>query len=161
MPGTRPAEHKSVTKAILLSLLSIFEVTFDILSLLAALLGGFSRENIHTRNTSITASSMPEEVDRLVTQVTANEEPGKRPIGVTHIAICLSILGIFEFGFGSLALVTSLLGHFILPLSSAAAGGATGVYYILIGLVKLFFAWGGVMATPALGFLGNCIYHCC
>jgi hypothetical protein len=142
MPSTPPAERESVAKALLLSLLSIFEVTFDILSLLAALLGGFSRENIPTRNTSITASSMPEEGDRLTPLVAANETPDRRPIGVTLITIFLAILGIFEFGFGSLALVTSLLGHFILPLSSAAAGGATGVYYILIGLVKLFFAWG-------------------
>ena len=141
-PSTPPEERESVAKALLLSLLSIFEVTFDILSLLAALLGGFSRENIHPGNTSITASNMPEDVDRLISQGAVNEGPDKRPTGVTLIAVLLGILGIFEFGFGSLALITSLLGHFILPLSSAAAGGATGVYYMLIGLVKLFFVWG-------------------
>jgi hypothetical protein len=142
VPSTQPEERESITKAILLSVLSIFEVTFDILSLLAALLGGFSSENIHARNTSITASDTPEEVDGLVPQLAVREESDRRPIAVTLIAVFLAILGIFEFGFGSLALVTSLLGHFILPLSSAAAGGATGAYYILIGLVKLFFAWG-------------------
>jgi hypothetical protein len=137
-----PVERESITKAILLSLLSIFEVTFDVLSLLAAILGGFSRENIHAKNMDVTTSVTTEKVDLVVPQVVVNEVLGQRPIGVTIIAVLLSILGIFEFGFGSLALLTSLLGHFIFPLSSAAAGGATGVYYILIGLVKLLFVWG-------------------
>jgi uncharacterized membrane protein (DUF2068 family) len=141
-PGTQPARRESTIQAILLGLLSIFEVTFDILSLMAALLGGFSRENVNPRNTSITTSITPEETDWVAPQVAVNEAPGKRPIGVTLITVLLGILGILEFGFGSLALVTSLLGHFIVPLSSVAVGGATGVYYILVGLVKLFFVWG-------------------
>lgn len=137
-----PVERENITKAILLSLLSIFEVTFDILSLLAALLGGFSRENINAKNTNVTTSVTEEKADLIVPPVVVKEATGKRPVGVTIIAVLLGILGIFEFGFGSLALLTSLLGLFILPLSSAAAGGATGVYYALIGLVKLFFVWG-------------------
>ena len=38
--------------------------------------------------------------------------------------------------------MTSLLGSFVLPLRSAVVGAALGVYFLLVGLVKLFFAWG-------------------
>jgi len=138
-----PMEHEKLTKPILLSVLSIFEVTFDILSLVAALLGGFLRENSKGKNTDVTAGVVSEEVDTSAPQLIINETLARRPIGVILISIFLGLLGIFDFGFGLLTLITSLVGHLIiLPLSSAAAGGAIGVYYMLAGLVKLFFVWG-------------------
>jgi hypothetical protein len=131
--------------AVLLGLLSVFEVTFDMLSLVAALLGGIARDAGTTgiAQEAITAPGVPTGVPpQLNVQNAVHEVPASRPVGVTIISILLDLLGIFEVGFGALALLTSLLGSFVVPLHSPAAGAALGSYYLLTGLVKLFFAWG-------------------
>lgn len=142
---TRPGGRASPFNAFLLGLLSLFEVTFDILSLVAAILGGVARDAESTSSTrgmstapGITTGVPPQ----LAVQNVANETPAGRPVGITMIGILLGLLGLFELGFGVLALVTSLLGSFVVPLHSPAAGAALGAYYLLVGLVKLFFAWG-------------------
>jgi len=112
------------------------------LSLVASLLGGIGRAAENTTSTSSSPMILTEEPHHLAPHVEVNERPAKRPIGITIIAILLGVLGIFEFGLGALALVTSLLDRFVLPLNSPAAGAAIGVYYMIIGLVKLFFVWG-------------------
>lgn len=141
----RPGGRASTFSAVLLGLLSIFEVTFDMLSLVAAILGGIARAADSTSDTR-GASNAPEVATgvphQLASQSAAIETPGRRPVGVTIIAILLGLLGIFEFGFGLLALVTSVLGIFVVSLRSPAVGAALGVYYLLVGLVKLFFMWG-------------------
>ena len=135
----RSLGRTSYVNAVLLGLLSIFEVAFDVLSLVAAILGGVARD---AGNTSSTPGVATRENQQLVPQTVLNETPARRPVGITIIAILLGLLGIFELGFGLLALVTSVLGIFVVPLYSPAVGAALGVYYLLVGLVKLFFVWG-------------------
>jgi len=129
-----------------LGLLSLFEVAFDILSLVAALLGGFTVTASGTPGTNNTANNNAngptEESAQVAHQITISQTTQKRPVGVTIIAILLGISGIVEGSLGGVILVVSLLGAFVLPLHSAAVGGAVGVFYLLVGLVKLFFAWG-------------------
>lgn len=141
----RSTGRGSALKAALLGLLSIFEVTFDLFSLLAALLGGVARDADGTSNTQ-SSSAIPSvtggEPFQLAPHIVASETPARRPIGVTIIATLLGLLGILEFGFGMLAFVTSVLGSFVIPLHSPAVGAALGVYFLLVGLVKLFFVWG-------------------
>lgn len=140
--STRRRDQGSAINAVLLGLLSIFEAGFDILSLVAAILGGVARDAGSTSITSTTPGVATEEPHEHASQIMANETPTQRPVGITIIAILLGFLGIFEFGFGALALVSSLLGNFVLPLQSPAMGAALGVYYVLVGLVKLFVVWG-------------------
>jgi hypothetical protein len=142
MARTRPTRRGSAINAVLLGLLGIFEAAFDMLSLLAALLGGVARDTGSTNNTSSNPSVATEELHQLAPQIGVTENPARRPVGITIIAILLGLLGIFEFGFGALALVTSLLDRFLLPLQSPAVGAALGVYYMVLGLVKFFFVWG-------------------
>ncbi len=142
MARTRPTRRGSPINAILLGLLGIFEAAFDMLSLVAALLGGIARETGSTSNTSSNPSVATEELHQLAPQIGVMEKPARRPVGITIIAILLGLLGILEFGFGALALVTSLLDRFVLPLQSPAVGAALGVYYMVLGMVKLFFVWG-------------------
>ena len=129
----------------LLGLLSLFEAAFDVLSLMAALLGGVTRAS-GSASTTPGASAAPEvadgEVQPPVAQIIENEVSARRPAGVTVIAVLLGLLGLLEVVFGTLALVTSLLGKFVVPFNSPSGGAALGVYYILVGLVKLFFVWG-------------------
>jgi hypothetical protein len=142
--------NRRTVSPLLLGLLSLFEVAFDMLSLVAALLGGFTvkasntasstPDTINTANN--TANSSTEESEQVAHQMTISQTTQKRPAGVTIIAILLGILGIVEGGFGGVILVASLLGAFVLPMQSLAVGGATGVFYLLVGLVKLFFTWG-------------------
>jgi hypothetical protein len=128
--------------ALLLGLLSIFEVTFDILSLVSALLGGFVLDTNSASRTNTTTIDTLEEASQVAPQIRVGDRSDQRPVGVMIIAILLGILAILEIAFGTIALVTSLLGSFILPLHSVAVGSALGVFYLLIGLVKLFFVWG-------------------
>ncbi len=142
---TRPLGHESLIKAVLMGLLSIFEVSFDILSLVAALLGGVTRATDSTSNmqgTNIAPEIPTEEPRQFASQAAMNETPSGRPIGITIIAVLLGLLGIFEVVFGALAFVTSVLGRFVFPLNGPALGAALGVYYLLLGLVKLFLVWG-------------------
>jgi hypothetical protein len=147
-PRKFPAGSRSMASAFLLGFLSIFEVAFDILSLLASLLGGVvldahSTSSAPTSTSSIDTTSgiATEESKQIATQLALSKTSQLRPVGVTIIAVLLGILGIFEAGFGGLALVTSLLGSFIFPMRSPAVGAGMGVFYLLVGLVKLFFAW--------------------
>ncbi len=129
-------------KALMLGLLSLFEVTFDILSLVSALLGGFVFEERRPSEESNTPSETKEEANQVAPQITVEEMPDKRPVGVMVIAVLLGILALYEVGFGTIALVTSLMGSSVLSLRSAAVGAALGVFYLLVGLFTLFFAWG-------------------
>ena len=142
MARTQPARRGSAINAILLGLLGIFEAAFDMLSLLAAFLGGIARDTSSTSNMNSNPSVATEEPHQLASQIGVIEKPARRPVGITFIAILLGLLSILEFGFGALALVTSLLDRFVLPLQSPAVGAALGVYYLVLGLVKLFFVWG-------------------
>ena len=142
MARTQPARRGSAINAILLGLLGIFEAAFDMLSLLAAFLGGIARDTSSTSNMNSNPSVATEEPHQLASQIMVKEIPAKRPVGITIITILLGLLSILEFGFGALALVTSLLDRFVLPLQSPAVGAALGVYYVVLGLVKLFFVWG-------------------
>jgi uncharacterized membrane protein (DUF2068 family) len=141
----RSSGRESALTAALLGLLSIFEVTFDVLSLVAALLGGIARDAGSAGNAQ-EATIAPGATTGLplqpAVQNVAHGPPASRPVGITIISILLDLLGIFELGFGALALVTSLIGSFVVPLRSPAAGAALGAYYLLVGMVKLFFAWG-------------------
>lgn len=118
------------------------------LSLVAALLGGFTvntsasstPDAINTANN--TANGSTEEAEQVAHRITISQTTQKRPVGVTMIAILLCLLGIVEGGFGGVILVASLLGAFVLPMHGLAVAGATGVFYLLVGLVKLFFTWG-------------------
>jgi hypothetical protein len=141
-PRKPSARGGGTIKALLLGLLSLFEVTFDILSLVSALLGGFVLDERSSSEASNTPSGTTEEANQVAPQITVGETLDKRPVGVTVIAILLGILALLEVGFGTIALVTSLSGSFILPLRSAAVGAALGVFYLLVGLVTLFFVWG-------------------
>ena len=144
-PPARPTGRGSLNTATFLGLLSIFEVTFDLLSLVAALLGGIARDaegTSNTRGTSIIPGAMTEASQQPAPQMIEDETPASRPLGITLIALLLGLLGVLEFGFGALAFVTSVLGSFVIPLRSPAVGAALGVYYVLVGLVKLFFVWG-------------------
>jgi len=142
-PPRKPSvQGGSMIKALLLGLLSLFEVTFDILSLVSALLGGFVFEERRSSEASNTPSETKEEANQVAPQITVEETPDKRPVGIMVIAVLLGILALYEVGFGTIALVTSLLGSFVLPLRSAAVGAALGVFYLLVGLVTLFFVWG-------------------
>ena len=109
---------------VLLGLLSIFEVTFDMLALVAALLGGIARDAGSTSNAQ-GATSTPGVTSgdprQLVPQIVADEKPAARPVGITIIAILLCLLGIFEVIYGALALVTS-----VLPLHSPAVVQLSG-----------------------------------
>jgi len=142
MARTRPTRRGSAINAVLLGLLGIFEAAFDMLSLVAALLGGIARDTGSTSNTSSYPSVATEEMHQFAPQIGVMENPARRPVGITIIAILLGLLGILEFGFGALALVTSLVDRFVLPLQSPAVGAALGVYYMVLGMVKLFFVWG-------------------
>ncbi len=146
-PPRKPsARGGGMIKALMLGLLSLFEVTFDILSLVSALLGGFvfeeRREERRSSEASNTPSETKEEANQVAPQITGEEMPDKRPVGVMVIAVLLGILGLYEVGFGTIALVTSLMGSFVLPLRSAAVGAALGVFYLIVGLVTLFSVWG-------------------
>lgn len=141
-PRKPSARGGGTIKALLLGLLSIFEVTFDILSLVSALLGGFVLDEHSSSEASTTPSGTTEESKQVAPQITVEEMPDKRPVGVMVITVLLGILALLEVGFGTIALVTSLMGSFILPLRSAAVGAALGVFYLLVGLVTLFFVWG-------------------
>jgi hypothetical protein len=73
-------------------LLSIFEVTFDILSLVAALLGGFTRaaDSTSSLQGTNTAPEIPsEESHQFASQIAVNETPSRRPIGITIIVVLL------------------------------------------------------------------------
>src|SRR5271167_3270222 len=107
MARTQPTRRGSAINAILLGLLGIFEATFDMLSLVAALLGGIARDTGSTDNTSSNPGVATEEPHQLAPQIGVMEKPARRPVGITIIAILLGLLGILEFGFGALALVTS------------------------------------------------------
>ncbi|HKF36195.1 MAG TPA: hypothetical protein VKB35_04785 [Ktedonobacteraceae bacterium] len=138
-----PVGHRRTVSPLLLGLLSLFEVAFDLLSLVAALLGGFTVTASNTPDTITTANTTANGSTEESAQVAhISQTTQKRPVGVTSIAILLGILGIVEGSFGGVILVASLLGAFVLPLHSAAVGGAAGVFYLLVGLVKLFFTWG-------------------
>jgi uncharacterized membrane protein (DUF2068 family) len=141
-PSKQSARGGGSLNALLLGLLSVFEVTFDILSLVSAILGGFVLDTNSTSRTNTTTSDILEEASPVAPQIRVGVRPEKRPFGVIIIALLLGILAILEVAFGTIALVTSLLGSFILPLHSVAVGSALGVFYLLVGLVKLFFTWG-------------------
>jgi hypothetical protein len=138
--------NRRTASPLLLGLLGLFEVAFDILSLVAALLGGFrvtasgTPGAINTANN--TANGSREESEQVAHQITISQTTQKRPVGVTIIGMLVGISGVVEGSFGGVILVASLLGAFVLPLHSAAVGGAVGVFYLLVGLVKLFFTWG-------------------
>jgi hypothetical protein len=142
IPPKQSTRGGGLLNALLLGLLSIFEVTFDILSLVSALLGGFVLDTNSASRTNTTTIDTLEDASQVAPQVGVGNRPEKRPVGVMVIALLLGILAIFEIVFGTFALVTSLFGSFILPFHSAAVGSALGVLYLLVGLVKLFFAWG-------------------
>jgi hypothetical protein len=144
-PIVRSSGRGSAIKAALLGLLSLFEVTFDLLSLVAALLGGVARDADGmgpTRGDGIIPGAMTEASHQLAPHIIEVETPTRRPIGIMIIAILLGLLGILEFGFGALAFVTSVFGGHVIPLHSPAVGAALGVFYVLIGLVKLVIVWG-------------------
>lgn len=144
-PPARSSGRGITFNAVLLGLMSIFEVTFDMLSLVAALLGGIARDAGSASSTpgaTTTPAVTSGQAQQIAPQIVTHRMPARRPAGITVIAILLGLLGIAEVGFGGLALVTSLLGRFVVPLSSPAVGAALGVYYLLLGLVKFFFVWG-------------------
>jgi hypothetical protein len=141
-PSKQSARGGGSLNALLLGLLSIFEVTFDILSLVSALLGGFVLDTNSTSRTNTTTIDTLEDASHVAPQIRVDDRSDQRPVGVMVIALLLGILAILEIAFGTFALVTSLFGSFILPFHSPAVGSALGVFYLLVGLVKLFFAWG-------------------
>jgi hypothetical protein len=141
---SRPGVRIGGITGMLLALLGIFEVTFDVLSLVAALLGGIARDADYSSraSTGTKVTMLEPEHPAPQPQAPVDEIQASRPRGVTIITLLLCFLGLIEIVFGALALVTSLLGSFVFPLRSAAVGAALGVYFLLVGLMKLFLAWG-------------------
>src|SRR5215467_4725774 len=86
-----PVDHRRTAGPLLLGLLGLCEVAFDILSLVAALLGGFTVTASGTSGINTTANNTAngsrEESEQVAHQITISQATQKRPVGVTIIAI--------------------------------------------------------------------------
>lgn len=65
-----------------------------------------------------------------------------RPVGVTVIACLLGLQGLYEVILGTLALLSSQSGGYVLTASGSKTEIGLAGFYLIAGLVKFLIVWG-------------------
>lgn len=154
LPRSFPSTGLNVFQMLFVGLLNLMEVSFDLLALLTAFLGGLrlGGESTAVVAVPVQTTEKGEDVDAAPTRpLTLRERLAKAPAGVKFIAVFWGLLGLLECIFGTLLLIASLLGVFAFPLRTLALGGALGVMYLVLGLVKIFLT-GGLLLLKRWAF---------